>query len=258
MIHERMLTEHQRLQKELQTIQTKIDELPEGSIFCSKNNRYYKWFQTDGHTQIYITKENRQLAEQLALKKYYQCLAADIQSEQRAIGLYLRHHRNDLGRAEKLLAKPSYQELLSSYFQPLSQELSEWVHSPYDKNPNYPEQRILKTVSGNPVRSKSESLIDMALYNHRIPFRYECALQLNGSTIYPDFTIRHPETGEIFYWEHFGQMDDPNYYKNVCPKLQLYISHNIIPTINLITTYETKNHPLSSETIEKIIIDTFL
>lgn len=53
-------------------------------------------------------------------------------------------------------------------------------------------------------------------------------------------------------------MDDPNYSKNVYSKLQLYNSYGIVPTIQLITTYETKDHPLSSEKIEQIVQEYFL
>lgn len=80
---------------------------------------------------------------------------------------------------------------------------------------------------------------------------------LDEVVLYPDFTIRHPKTGEIFYWEHFGLMDDSNYCKNVLSKLQIYISNGIIPTIQLITTYETKDHPLNMEQVEKIVKQYF-
>ena len=71
----------------------------------------------------------------------------------------------------------------------------------------------------------------------KIPYRYEEVIQLVEVTISPDFTIKHPVTGQIYYWEHFGKMDDPIYAKNVCDKIQLYISHGIIPSVQLITTY---------------------
>ena len=77
-------------------------------------------------------------------------------------------------------------------------------------------------------------------------------------TFYPDFTIRHPKTGEIIYWEHFGLMDDPSYYQKTFSKLQLYASYGIIPSINLITTYETQEHPLSADIVEKIVKHYFL
>lgn len=67
------------------------------------------------------------------------------------------------------------------------------------------------------------------------------------------FTIRHPRTGQIYYWEHFGRMDDSVYAKKAGSKLQMYISSGIIPSIQLITTYETLDSPLDMEVIEKIL-----
>lgn len=98
----------------------------------------------------------------------------------------------------------------------------------------------------------------MLLHVNSIPFRYECELQLGETTLYPDFTLRHPLTGNLFYWEHFGMMDNPAYCRNVSSKLQLYFSHGIIPSINLITTYETKDDPLDVEIVEGIIQHYFL
>ena len=101
-------------------------------------------------------------------------------------------------------------------------------------------------------------MIASLLHANQIPFRYECELYLDNTPIYPDFTIRHPYTGEEYYWEHFGMMNDPFYAKNVPLKLQSYISNHIIPNIQLITTYETQQNPLSTEVITKIIDHYFL
>ena len=90
---------------------------------------------------------------------------------------------------------------------PIEKELAEWQSASYEKNPNHPENLKIQSISGNWVRSKSEALIDMILYVNKIPFRYECGLQLGSRLMYPDFTIRHPKTGEFYYWEHFGLMD---------------------------------------------------
>lgn len=140
---------------------------------------------------------------------------------------------------------------------PISKELQLWQNEAYTKNPHHPEQLCIKTFSGNIVRSKSEAFIDMVLFQNHIPFRYECALQLGKLTLYPDFTIRHPTTGSIYYWEHFGLMDDTSYRKKTIHKLNTYIQNEIIPSINLITTYETQEHPLSPSTVESIIDSYF-
>lgn len=48
-------------------------------------------------------------------------------------------------------------------------------------------------------------------------------------------------------------MDEPYYASNAYARIQLYISHGIIPGVNLITTYETKSCPLDSEMLVRII-----
>ena len=53
-------------------------------------------------------------------------------------------------------------------------------------------------------------------------------------------------------------MDHLTYAGNVASKLDIYISHKIIPSIQLITTYETKEHPLSIDVISKLIEHYFL
>lgn len=74
---------------------------------------------------------------------------------------------------------------------------------------------------------------------------------------YPDFTIRHPQTGKIIYWEHFGMMDNPSYCTKTFNKLNAYASQGIIPTINLITTYETQSYPINSASIQQIVYEYF-
>ena len=213
---------------------------------------------SNGKTSTYIPKSKRKYAEQLAKKKYLQALKADLQSESRAIEYYLRHHKNDVGKAETLLNDPAYQELLSSEFQPMSETLSEWQNKEFESSQYHPEKLIHRTASGRYVRSKSEAIIDMFLFLNKIPFHYEEKLVLGRGIMYPDFTIRHPKSGKVFYWEHFGMMEDPEYVREAARKIKRYSLNGIIPGINLITTYETEQSPLSTEMVEKIIEYYFL
>ena len=258
MIYERMLSEYKQLDSQISSIKNQLQVLPPNKLICTQNGNRYKWYQSDGHTKTYIPKENRRLAEQLARKKYLSLKLEDLENEKRAIGFYLAH-RSPSDKSEKLLTENSeYQQLLIPYFSPLSDELNTWKKAPYEHNPLYPEQRTQKTASGIYVRSKSEAIIDMYLYTNQIPFRYECLLKLDEFTAFPDFTIRHPKTGETYYWEHFGMMDNPAYVQKAFTKLQGYANHGIFPSAQLITTYESKEHPLSIEMVEKIVAHYFL
>lgn len=254
-----MIHKKEKIEKQIQELQAQISNLPDGNLICAANGKGYKWYRSDGHHSIYLPKGERSLAEQLAYKNYLSLQLKHALQEKKAIDAYLKYHNlNAYQEEQEFINSPRYQELLKPNFKPLSQDLQEWMNAPYQKNERNPENLVNRTKSGYCVRSKSEVLIAMFLHRNKIPFRYECLLQKDGISIYPDFTIRHPKTGELFYWEHFGMMDNPNYCKTVQSKLQFYISNGIIPTINLITTYETGANPLSEETVEKIVEEYFL
>ena len=160
-------------------------------------------------------------------------------------------------KAEQLLCHPEYGRLLDKHFIPMNEELMKWQSADYERCKKHEETLIIKGTQGKMLRSKSEAIIDMMLYKNRIPFRYEEKIVLNEITIYPDFVIRNPLTGEYYYWEHFGMMDEEDYMKCACNKIKLYCENGIIPSINLITTFETKRHPLSAGKVECVIQEYF-
>lgn len=251
---------YQQAKKELETIceqicslENQLETFPPGKLICCNHNTKTKWYHKNQGKRVYIPKSNRKLAEQLAQKKYLSYLLQDLEKERKALTMYLNHHSNMLQSDSLLTNHPEYQELLPQTHFSLSKEISDWMISPYNKNISHPEALIHKGIADTFLRSKSEVLIDMALRKYNIPFRYESELILNDSIIFPDFTIRHPHTGAYFYWEHFGLMDSLSYTERTISKLRLYTTNGIIPGINLITTYETKNNPLTMQTIEQTI-----
>ena len=65
-----VLLEKRRLMKELQQIEKQLSNLPDGKINCVHNGKFVKWFHSDGHTQTYIPKSQREYAQKLALKRF--------------------------------------------------------------------------------------------------------------------------------------------------------------------------------------------
>lgn len=53
-------------------------------------------------------------------------------------------------------------------------------------------------------------------------------------------------------------MDSPSYVKSVAEKLQTYAMAGYIPFVHLITTYETKEHPMDGAWVRNIIGHYFL
>ena len=258
MFYEQAKQKYDSINKRILSIEKELQTLPPGKLICCHQTTCVKWYQSNGHCKKYIPKSNHSLAEQLARKKSLSLLLNDLQKEKNALSLYLRHCLTTEKSTLLLTERTEFQTLLSPYFKLPSQELTDWMNAPYDKNLNHPEHLIHKGISNTFLRSKSEVLIDMMLRTNKIPFRYECALPLGNSIIYPDFTIRHPSTGNLYYWEHFGLMDNPSYIENTSSKISLYSTHGIIPGIHLITTYETKNQPLDPKLVETYITYYFL
>lgn len=254
----KMKRQIEKIEKVLEKINGLEKKFPKGELLCAKNSKHYKWYLKNQEGTFYLSKSKKELAEKLALKKYHDYKKQELQSELEACNAYLRKMLPKEGKTEQLLEHPEYGRLLNKYFIPVSKELFEWQNTPYEKSTKYEENLVIKGTGGKMLRSKSEAIIDMLLYENKIPFRYEEKLVLDGIAIYPDFVIRHPATGEYLYWEHFGLMDDENYIEHACDKVKLYCKNGIIPTINLIITYETMNHPLSVEEVEGIVQKYFL
>ena len=242
-----------RLLGEKRRIVRFLDKAPQGTLVYSKtvkqNKNYYKWYVSTGRsgkTRVYIPHRNRSLARQLAKKKLCLQRLQDINAELKAIDMYLKNHRDNTD-LDTLLRTPAYGMLLFEegfeMYGTMSEELQKWAHEEYEINPKDPELRNVPTVDGIKVRSKSEALIVMLLSVNHIPYRYECRLDVGGHTYYPDFTIRHPVTGEYFYWEHCGRMDDFKYLIKFLNKFRIYILNGYLPDHNLILTYESDNHP---------------
>jgi len=245
---------YKKLTFEATDIQSRLNHLPEGKLICVPNGSYVKWYHSLDGNITYIPKSQKDFAEKLAIKTYLLHRLHELQQELKSLNFYLRHHKESVMESTSMLAHTSpYAPLLTKYFKPISDELDTWAMKLYESNPSHPEQLVHKTCNNLLVRSKSEAQIAMYLYTNKIPFRYETPLVLDGHIIYPDFTIRHPITGDFFYWEHYGLWDYEDYRRQAFSKLQLFSHHGIYPGINLITTYETKQHPLSHETIEAFI-----
>ena len=259
-----MKKERAHLAKQIAKLQKDLELLPNQKLFITKNGKYNKWYIANGHTPVYIKKNQRELAEKLAQREITEMNLKNACQELASMDRYIKEHEQRSLEQQKWFTNNSeLQKLLetSKDFTPDSstdEYLQKWMQESYESNPRYPEKLIHKTMDGKRVRSKSEVIIANALHHHGIPYRYECAFRSEDMTIYPDFTICHPQNKQIFYWEHFGMMDLSAYANRAFEKLKMYASCQVIPTINLLTTYETAYHQLDCEQVENIIKETFL
>ena len=246
------------LSKEICTIQKQLLNFPSGHLLCKRNGKYIKWFKTENGKKTPISKKNSSLAQQLVFKRYLSSLLFDLKFEEQLLKSELCQYKNFKSHVSQFMAHPIYPQLLPHAPLNLSEELSMWAKESYSSNTKYQDQLIYHSISGNILRSKSEVFIDQILYRYEIPYRYESLLQFGDFSFYPDFTIRHPQTGNLFYWEHFGMMDNPAYAQSTFQKLSLYNSYGLLSNVNLITTFESKDHPLDVTYVESLVNHFFL
>ena len=246
------------IQNELKDISADNEKAPEGELFCAKNGSNYKWYLKRECEYEYIRKSESELAQNLAVKKYNNMRQKDLAAELKACKVYIRRSEREGGNADKLLEHDEYRKLIGTGRNSVKKELKIWRKEEYEKNNNHSDKLIVRGTQGKFLRSKSEAIIDKILYNSGIPFHYEEKLVLKNAILYPDFTIRHPRTGAFYYWEHFGMMDSQDYIGNACSKLRIYCENGIIPSVNLILTFETREHPLGTDEVEWLVRRYFM
>ncbi|WP_459832644.1 hypothetical protein [Howardella ureilytica] len=115
---------------------------------------------------------------------------------------------------------------------------------------------VHKTIRGELVRSKSEVTIANQLHLHGVDYEYEPELILEGRVKRPDFKIEDYDTGIVWYWEHCGMMDNPQYARRCEEKEAFYKKNGIKEGKNLIVTCD-EHGSIDTAKIDKIITTTF-
>lgn len=235
-----------KVKKELEAVDREFKRLPDGFL-TKKGTSYY---QVIGKQTATITKNHlliRQLYRKRYLFNYRKQLQHNIATLTKAV------KKLDTQTPKQIIANlpKTYQNLPLINFYHSSVEA--WLDQPYSKN-TYPIKGAGYTTKGGvTVRSKSEWIIATALEANNIPYRYDALIKLGPRTKSPDFTIFHPYTGKIIYWEHFGALHEPSYEAEMNEKMELYYNNGYIEGDNLIYTFEA--HIRDPQCLQQIIDD---
>ena len=247
-------------ERRLDQLYTLNRDFPDGNLFIKhalQNADYYysRWQDKNTKHNIYIPKSDTETIRKLADKYYINAVASKLESNLRAAQLFLNEHSGfeeyDLERQ----LRPDVLSLCSDVCLDRKTRIEQFLASTWSEVP-YPDSPPLHHTNKGPmVRSKSEVIISNSLFAKGIPYLNEKPLYYakNKPPIFPDLTLMHPLTLEIWYWEHFGMMGDPIYAPSMCKKQEIYMSMGITPGHGLICTYECEGAPLSSVMVDKII-----
>ena len=238
---EKAKIENSVLTEEITSLNEQLSVLPEGSLAVYKNscNNSYKWFlneidkATGDRKRTYIPRARREYAEALAKRTILSACLKDAIKKQSAMEL-LEHSQTGADDLQKA-----------------------WQEYPYEMNPFMPENKTIRTLRGEMVRSKAEAMIANTIFHHGIAYRYDSALYLGDSVVYPDFLMMRPgvpvpepehrfterDRKRIIIVEHNGLMDKQGYRGHVKHKIGQYYDYGFIPSRNLIMTYESSEDP---------------
>lgn len=253
-----MPTREEYLLDIIRLAEQKLWELPEGRVRHKTGN---VWRYT-GPANLKILKgPDNNLLNSLVLRAYLKKLIQAAEQELSAITRYDQ-------KCPALKMEDVYdclpecrKELITPLVPTQEQMVSEWLHQPYPShNPIPLTDKFPTGVASCPyVRSKSEIMEVQGMDDREVAFLYEFPLTLIDSqggvvTIYPDFTILNKKTQEVFYWEHYGKMDDPDYLFSFKNKQELYACNGILGS-QLYQTFETYKRPLTMYEVNAVIDD---
>ena len=236
-----------------------LEDAPKGRLRCKKNHerQEYYWV-TDREDTIgrYLLADQQDLVKNLA-QKAYDLKALGFAEEEYKRLCALEKYRSE-HPLDSIYQKytPSRRELVDPLLM-TDEEYTEWW---LNRKPEHPASGFDKdspeffTKKNLRVRSKSEIFIADRLDDFLLPFIFEFPIYLIGrGWVYPDFTVLNIRLRKVYIWEHLGKMDDPGYVQDNLSKIRAYEKSGYFLGDNLILTFETKNLPLDTREIDRII-----
>lgn len=249
---EREIQELSELRKELRL---QLENAPEGSLHIRKSGsgnylQYYNYLESK---RIYLTTERKEIAYALAQKDYNEKVLAIIEARLKSVQQLLKRYKQTVG--DLYLKLPAARKNLVTPIIPTDEE---FVKAWYEKHPGsvnpYPNNSVIYSERGELVRSKSEKILADLFYRRDIPYVYEPQIIMaNGKMLYPDFLLLNLQQRKTYVYEHFGMMDNPEYAKNMCEKIDLYSENGYWYGNNLLFSMETGANPLNTRSIEKML-----
>lgn len=209
------------------------------------------------HNGRYLRKDEIPLVKQLARRDYDQKVLRKAKKFSKALDNFrqeiLFYMKESCG--EIFVSHPIKRALANPYILSDEEYAENWENQPYKGKSISDDVPPVFTEKGEQVRSKSEKMIADKLAQLKIPYSYERPLYLKNlnQTFYPDFTLLDVKNRSEIILEHFGMMDDTDYSETTVNKLNHYINEGFIPGRNLLFTMETKDHPLDTRHLEKIL-----
>lgn len=193
-----------------------------------KQYPYWQFYDHGKQIQKYIRKSGLEEVRKLIEQRKAQVRKRSI----------LCRFISDLKRALRAI-RVNWQEVIAKYEESQKRRETEAAALAAAKkvaeSKRYADQYKHLTDRGEYVASKSEMMIANKLYSLGIHYEYEQEIVIGNVRFRPDFTI-YTKDGRVFYWEHAGMMEDPEYRRRHYDKMDFYERNGIRLQENLIVT----------------------
>ncbi len=250
------------LRKGIMLAEKKAGTFPEGRLRVGGgkgNIKFYHMCESPEPSEKFIPKKNGELARILAQKEYTEKFLRLANHELQGLEKQARRLSKKNADMAYESATQVRRELIDPYILTDEVYAERWKSEKFRTNFYKWEERVYATKKGEQVRSKSEAIIADMLYELGIPYFYEKEVILkNGKVRYPDFTALRVRDRKVFYLEHFGLLDRPEYVEGCLKKLYEYMESGIYLGSNLLMTYETAETPLDIVQLRQMMKTVFL
>ena len=271
LIAQQLSQQKQEVEKLIRAIEKNRVLTLDGTIYSKKVHGKYRYYVkgSDDKSTRYLRECESKLIRNLCTKTYALKLKAAAEKELNQLEgcIELLESAKDSEGKDKAEIDTVYNNLPEGIKQNVNPSMytddgyaEKWQSEKY-QNRWEGKGFLFETARGEKVRSKSEWMIASMLAEAGVPYRYEELIGLHeefGVHLYPDFTVLNKRTRKIYYWEHFGKMDDPEYVNNsFLPKINDYYNFEYLPGEKLLMTFESKEHPFDTTQVKRLI-ETFL
>ena len=242
----------------LEDMREEAAELPEGELYIynKRGRQYYcQRIPAEGRRKkehrISITGDSETVLA-LVRKKYLEAATVIVRNDISLLDDLLKDY---VEVNEEAVMKPFYEKYpdLKSGIHYGKTDPKEWEDEYVASELFYQEDLKSVSAQGESMRSGGEMYIASRLDHFGIPYRYEAPLNIPDLRYSPDFTIMRPKDRKIFYWEHFGKVNDSDYVRRNIGKVNDYIDYGIRPWDNLIMTFNNEKGGYNGKLIDAMI-----
>lgn len=255
----RIMKVNENYKRILKQAQSGLTKAPEWRVRATETKgRYYYYYRDSSDKDApqggrYVHKEDMDKIGKIVQNEYNYAMISEIEKQQRAIERFVKDYEPDKIKNMYSNLSAARQALTEPLCISDKEYADKWEHYEFERKRFAENAAEYYSERGERVRSKSEKIIADKLYAMGIPYRYECPLSLGHTVIHPDFTVLHRSSRRVYYWEHFGMLDNPEYTEEALRRMDLYGKNGIFPGTELIITYESVGRPMDTKLLNHTI-----